>query len=549
MVPPKMTSILTRSSHQLTLILCLALAVLTLGVYWEVQDHDFVDYDDQEYIVQNPRVRSGLTLEGLTWALTTPHANNWHPLTWLSHMLDADLYGLNPKGHHWSSVVLHIANAILWFLLFKRMTGAQWESAFVAALFAIHPLHVESVAWVSERKDVLSTFFWIMTLWTYVGYTGSPGLWRYGICLFLFTLGLLAKPMLVTLPFVMLLLDYWPLRRLSFDAPRGQSRWHLLLHLTGEKTPFFVLAACSSIITFLVQEGSGAVVSVIPLQIRLANAIVSFGGYIIQMFWPLNLACFYPHPYDALPAWKMTASFLFLMAFSFLTVRAARKSPYLLVGWLWYLGTLIPVIGIVQVGAQAMADRYTYVPLIGLFIMISWGVPEVWGKGHYRRTLLPILSGSLLCCLLLLARQQVGYWRHTISLFEHEIQITRDSYLGHFHLASGLEQQGRLAEAHDHLSEALRIRPGFDLAHYHMGNVLTRLGKLDEAIDHYSRALKLNPGDGKVHNNMGFVLLRQGKAREALHHFTEALRLDPEDALARHNRGVALRKSSESGPR
>jgi hypothetical protein len=537
---------MTRSPHHLALVLCLALAAATLGVYWEVQDHDFVSYDDQEYLVGNPHVNSGLTLEGLIWAFTTPHANNWHPLTWLSHMLDSDLYGLNPKGHHWSSVIIHIVNAILWFLLFKRMTRNPWQSAFVAALFALHPLHVESVAWASERKDVLSTFFGIMTLWTYVNYTENPGIGRYSICLFLFALGLMAKPMLVTVPFVLLLLDYWPLRRLHFGGTNGESRWHLLLHLAGEKTPFFVLAACSSLITFLVQQGSGAVVSVVPLKIRIANAVVSYVSYIIKMFWPLNLACFYPHPFDSLTIWKTTASFLFLVILSALIVRAARERPYLLVGWLWYLGTLVPVIGVVQVGAQAMADRYTYVPLVGLFVMLSWGMAEVLAKRRYGRILMPVVSGFLLCCLLILARQQVRYWTNTISLFEHVIKVTKDNYLGHSILAGGLEQQGRLAEAHYHLLEALRIRPGFDLAHYHIGNVLTKLGKLDEAIDHYSVALKISPRDQKVHNNMGFVLLRQGRPREALHHFTEVLRINPEDALARHNVDIALRKMGEA---
>jgi tetratricopeptide (TPR) repeat protein len=508
-----------------------------LAVYWQVQGHAFVTFDDYQYVVENPHVRHGLTLQGIVWAFTSGYASNWHPLTWLSHMLDCTLYGLNPKGHHFNNLLLHLTNTLLLFWVLRRMTTALWRSAFVAALFALHPLHVESVAWVAERKDLLSTLFWMMTMGAYALYVERPGLGRYLFTLHLFALGLLAKPMLVTFPFVLLLLDYWPLGR------RHQSPFLLM----REKLPFFALTMISSVITFCVQKSWGAVIVSIPLKDRIANALVAYVTYIGKMIWPANLACFYPHPLDTLPLWQVGGSLLLLAGISIFAIRARQRRPYLPVGWFWYLGTLVPVIGLVQVGAQAMADRYTYVPLIGLFLVIAWTVADISSKWLSFKRPLHALATIGLCSLAGLSLLQVRHWKDSITLFQHNIRVTTNNHLAHFHLGRNLEHHGDLREALVHFHEALRLRPDFSLGHYAVGNTLSKLGEVNAAIDHLSRALELDPDLTRAHNNLGCLLIRQGNIKAAAHHFTEALRIDPGDRKARRNLDIAHRRMGSAG--
>lgn len=496
-----------------------------LVVFWQSADHEFVNFDDELYVTRNSHVQAGLTYQGLVWALTTTHVGNWHPLTWLSHMLDCELYGLNPGGHHFTNLLLHIANTLLLFMVLKRMTGALRRSAFVAALFALHPLHVESVAWVAERKDVLSTFFWMLTMGVYVRYVERPGLNRYLLVLLSFALGLMAKPMLVTLPFVLLLLDYWPLGRFQFrqssDDSNSQShesinfsnQRSLIFRLVLEKAPFFALAAVSGVVTFFVQQGGGAVRSlyVFPLDIRIANAMVSYVSYIEKMIWPHHLAVFYPHP-GMLPMWQIAGAGLLLVCISVLVVRAARRHPYLLTGWLWYLGTLVPVIGLVQVGSHAMADRYTYVPLIGLFIMIAWGSCDISERWRYRKIVLAISTGVLLCASMISTGSQVRYWQNSVALFEHTLDVTANNWL----------------------------------AHNNMGIALARRGKFDEAIAHYSETLRIKPDYAPAYSNLGIVFAVQEKAEEAIAHFRKALQINPDYTAARKNLEVALAVQRES---
>jgi len=542
-----------RHNH-LKLIVSLFLTIITLATFWQVQNHEFVIYDDYEYITGNSHAQAGLTFDGIVWAFTTTHVSNWHPLTWLSHMLDCHLYGLNPKGHHFNNVLLHIASTLLLFLVLERMTGALWRSSFVAALFALHPLHVESVAWVASRKDVLSTFFWMLTVLAYVRYVEQPGLNRYLLVLLFFALGLMSKPMLVTLPFVLLLLDYWPLGRFQFGQSVGDSnpktqeavnlRYHrwIGLHLIWEKVPFFVFAAVSSLVTLQSQLGSTASFEVLPLRFRIANALVSYASYIGKMLWPHHLTVLYPHPIDTLPMWQVVGACILLMCISFLVIRQAQQRPYLVVGWLWYLGTLVPVIGLVQVGVQAMADRYTYVPLIGLFMLIVWAGPDLMAKWRHLRIALTVSAGILLSALMISSWIQVQYWKNSIMLFNHALDVTSHNYIAHFHLGNALTQQGKLKLAITHYSEALRIKPDYAHAHNNLGNALAEQGKLNLAITHYSEALRIKPDYAHAHYDLGNALAEQGKLNLAITHYSEALRINPDFMEAQHNLKVTLHR-------
>jgi tetratricopeptide (TPR) repeat protein len=533
---------------------CLFLIVITLAVYWQVSNHEFVIYDDDVYVTENHHVQAGLTHESLKWAFTTTWATNWHPLTWLSHMLDCQLYGLNPSGHHLTNVLLHLANTLLLFLVLKRMTGTTLQSAVVAALFALHPLHLQSVAWVAERKDVLSTVFLMLTLWAYLRYVNGPGLNRYLLILLFFALGLMAKPMLVTLPFVLLLLDYWPLERFRVDpadndtwieaatAGNGERPRSLLFRLLSEKVPFFVLAAASSIVTLLVQQGGGAVkaVEVFPVKIRIANALLSYVNYIGKMIWPHRLAVFYPHPGSSLSMWQPAGAGLFLACVSIATVRAARRHPYLAVGWFWYLGTLLPVIGIVQVGSQAMADRYTYVPLIGLFIIVAWGMFELLERIRHGQILFVFSFVVLISLLMIVSWAQARHWRTSITLLEHTLAVTKNNYIAHTALGTFLKQNGNLDEAIDHYSKALAIKPDFAMAHYNLGQALAHQGELKGAIEHYQQAIRLKPNNVAVHHNLAMALASLGRMEEATEQYAEVARLQPKSAWAHNNLGNAL---------
>jgi len=434
----------------------LFLTITTIIVYWQVRTYDFINCDDNLYVIENPSVFSGLTFKNVIWAFTDAHAGNWHPVTWLSHMLDCQVFGLNPGRHHLTNLFFHIANTLLLFLILRMMTGALWQSGFVAALFALHPLHVESVAWIAERKDVLSTFFWMLTMYSYVRYVRAPGLERYWPVLLFFILGLMAKPMLVTLPFVLLLLDYWPLGR--FNAGASHKNTSAVAGLIREKIPLFVFVAASCSITFFVQKSSGAVRSLedFSFTVRLANALVSYGGYLAKMVWPHSLAIFYPHP--GMPsALKIAGACLMLIGISYVAVKTASKHPYMIVGWLWYVGTLVPVIGLVQVGPQAMADRYTYIPLIGIFIMIAWGIPEAVASWRQKRVCLPVLGIGAVILLSALTWGQAAYWKNSHTLFKHAISVTEKNYTIHYNLGIALFDQGGKTEAITHFAEATRL--------------------------------------------------------------------------------------------
>ncbi|MDA8242332.1 MAG: tetratricopeptide repeat protein [Nitrospiraceae bacterium] len=522
----------------------LFLLAVTLAIFWQVGGHDFVDYDDGRYITENPAVASGLTPEGLKWAFTTGHAGNWHPLTWVSHMLDVSLYGLNPRGHHLTNVVFHAANAILLFLLLNGLTGTYWQSSFVAALFALHPLHVESVAWVAERKDVLSTLFWMLTLTLYVRYVEKPGRLRYLLTLSAFVLGLMSKPMLVTLPFTLFLLDYWPLGRFS-SIREGSSllsgQKNVFTPLIIEKIPFIAFSFASSLVTIYVQYKGGAVSSLdtVPFFSRIINALAAYVGYMGKMFWPLHLAVIYPLP-STESIMKGVSAGLVLAVLSFATVRLARKHPYLLMGWLWYLGTLVPVIGLVQVGRQSMADRYTYVPLIGLFIMIAWGAPIIMGQDRHRRLVLSTLGVLTLLACAAITWQQLGYWRNSITLFSHAIESVPDNDIAHVRLGYALARRGRPDEAISQYTEALRIRPRDAEAHFNMGFTLMQQGKVAEAIDQYWEVLKVDPDHEGAHINMGNALAEQGRLHDALYQYTEALRVNADNAETHFSMGLVL---------
>ena len=530
------------------ILVCLFLVIATLVIYGQVRNHAFVNFDDDLYVTDNYHVKDGLTLENVAWAFTDTQTGNWHPLTLLSHMLDVQLYGMNPGEHHMTNVLFHIANTLLLFLVFRKMTSSLWRSVFVAALFAIHPLHVESVAWVSERKDVLSTFFWILTMWSYVLYIERPGMNRYLTALLFFILGIMAKSMLVTLPFVLLLLDYWPLGRIRFGKLRrdGTGNKELPIHrLIIEKIPFFALSAAVSVVTIIVQHSRGAVGSLdrFPLTIRIANALVSYIIYMGKMFWPVKLAAFYPHP-GVLPWWQVAAACLFLLFISFLAIRSLKQRPWFIVGWLWYIGTFVPVIGLVQIGYQAMADRYTYVPLIGLFVIAAWGVPDlvsrlVSGLNH-KRIGLAASTAALFLILMIISWFQVSYWKNSITLFKHAVEVTSNNHVMHDNLGFALTAGGRADEAIKHFKEAIRINPDDEKTYLNMGIALLSQGKLDECIDYYSEVLRVNPDYAIIRNNLGIVLFHKGKTEEAIAHFREALRIELDYAEAHNSLGVAL---------
>ena len=424
------------------------------------------------------------------------------------------------------------------------MTGEIWKSCFVAALFALHPLHVESVAWVAERKDVLSTFFWMLTMWSYTLYVERPVRSMYFLSLLFFMLGLMSKPMLVTLPFVLLLLDYWPLRRFQFryqDGSRNTQKKSLTISLIREKIPFFILSAASCVVTFLVQKKGGAIGSldVFNFKVRIANTIVSYSEYIGKMFWPVKLSVFYPHP-GILSVWKIIGACFLLVSISFLAIKYSRKYPWLAVGWLWYLGTLVPVIGFIQIGTQAMADRYTYIPLIGLFIMIAWGFPEVLSKWRYKRiTIIPI-AVAVLSILAVTTWFQARYWKDSITLFEHALEVTENNYVVHNNLGFALKEEGRVTEAVENYLAALRINPDFEMAHLNIGVILAGQGDNEAAIKHYKEVLRIKPDFITAYINLGNARLRQGRIADAFNHYSEALRLDPDSAQAYNGLGAVM---------
>ena len=525
----------------------LLLALVTLLAYLPASRDGFVNYDDQDYVTENSVVQKGLTWTGIKWAFTTGHASNWHPLTWLSHMADCELFGLNPGAHHLVNVLFHTVNAVLLLLLLFRMTGALWPAAFVAALFAWHPLHVESVAWISERKDVLSTFFALLTLLAYARYaqhvtgdmcqvtrtnsTSSPVTRHpscfYWLALLFFALGLMSKPILVTLPFVMLLLDYWPLHRLS----SGNGRPATALRLAWEKWPFFLLTIISCVVTFLVQsQRSGDAVAsleLVPLDYRFCNALVSYGLYLLKMVWPVGLAVFYPLP-DHLTWILMAAitSAVILVIISSFVWRAGRAHAYLPVGWLWFLGTLVPVIGLVQVGGAALADRYTYIPSIGVFIAVTFGLCDLADRFQFPKKAIATTAVLILATCLILTENQLRYWHDSETLFAHALAVTKNNHVAHVNLGVALEQKGKLNEALAEYRAAEQLAPELYHIHNNLGNLLDNLGHPNEALIEYRWAVLLNPSLPSLHNGAGMVLAELGRFDEALRQFKEAARLD-----------------------
>ena len=511
------------------------LALVTLALYLPALHHGFVEYDDQQYVTDNPRVQSGLTWAGFVWAFGF-HAGNWHPLAWLSHMLDCQLYGASASGHHLTNILLHVASTLLLFSVLNRMTGTLWRSAAVAALFAWHPLHVESVAWVAERKDVLCAFFWMLTLWFYVRYASQPSIPRYLFTLGSFVLCLMAKPMGVTLPFVLLLLDYWPLQRMSPPhstlAPQAGDRRQTtgILRLVREKIPFFALSAVACVLTLCAQELAIVSTAGLPVSERIAHVLAAYNHYLATMIVPRNLAVYYPYEIH-LPALTITCAILVLGLITLLAITNLRRRPYLMVGWLWYLGTLVPVIGLVQVGDQAWADRYTYLPLIGLF------VPLVWLAVEIVKSRVVLLSASVVVAVGLVATTsvQLRYWQSTRTLFEHTAKVTPQNYMAVTVLGSLLAKEGKLNEAMEYYQTALHYQPAFPEAHFFLGNALDEQGKLPEAVAEYQKALWFRPTQEQTHIFMGMALAKQNKYDEAIAHYNAALKLDPDSAVAHNN--------------
>jgi protein O-mannosyl-transferase len=519
---------------------CLFLVAIIWAVFGQTLRYRFVNFDDEKYVYENPDVTGGLSLKGIAWAFTHVHAANWHPLTWISHMLDCQFYGLNPGGHHFTNVLLHTTATLLLFLVLRRMTGALWRSAFVAALFAIHPLRVESVAWVSERKDVLSGLFFMLTLGAYLRYVRNPwSLKRYLMVALMLALGLMSKPMLVTLPFVLLLLDYWPLGRAA-TLTGQRNKFPIPRQIILEKLPLFGLAAASCLATIFAQHEAIKSIEMISLPLRAGNALISYVAYLRQTFWPAGMAVFYPFSPGAVDVSKVILSSVLLTGISTGVFVLRRHRPYLLTGWLWFLGMLVPVIGLLQVGAQARADRYTYLPQIGLYLALTWAVADFSAGWRHRRLVLGGCSAGILVALIFCARAQTAYWRNSESLWTHALACTSNSLVAHTDLGFALLQQGRVDEAMVHFQQALQIRPGYAEARFNLGNALLQQGRVDEAMVYFQQALQIKPGYADAHFNLGVALVRKGNVDDAMAHFQQALEIEPDDAEARLALGNAL---------
>jgi len=568
--------------RHVVLNMCLLLAVAVMVVFSQTVRYQCVDYDDGDYFFSNSHVQSGLTWHNVAWAFQTKHASNWHPLTWLSLMLDVELFGTDPAGPHLTNAFLHAASTVLLFLWLKRLTGAYWRSALVAALFGLHPLHVESVAWISERKDTLSGLFFMLTLLMYARYVQSDAKHQmsgvrswvsgsYWLAVLFFVLGLMSKPMLVTLPFGLLLLDYWPLRRIVFPtlnpgSSRANSHSSNILHLCFEKLPFFALSAASSAATLVAQKEAVQPLAHISLSIRTMNAIVSYAQYLHKMCWPVNLAIPYPH-YGYPPLWLFGLSVTLILATSLVVMRWGRQLPFLVTGWLWYLGMLVPVIGLVQVGTQSMADRYTYLPLIGMFIVLAWGAGIGLERWRVPRPAITVMAILMLSACAARTMDQLRYWQNTETLFRHTITVETNNDVAYYNLGEYYFSQGRVDMALDCYSKAIELRPTYDDAlnnlgvalagkgklneaiarirdaihynpdkadaYYNLGNIFVMQHKLGEAVSAYQEALQLKPAYPEAHNNLANVLVMQGHTDEAIRHYQETLRLNPAHDTAR----------------
>jgi tetratricopeptide (TPR) repeat protein len=569
-------------------LICLIVVLATLSIYWQVRNFEFINLDDNLHLIENPRLLGGFTLENIKWAFRYDHITYWHPVTWLSYMLNVQLYGMKPGGHHMANVLIHIINGLLLFVIFHKATGALWKSAFVAMMFAIHPINVESVAWVSEHKNVLSTFFWMLTLLAYVYYTKRNSLFIYLLSLFFYMLGLMSKPMLVTLPFVMILFDYWPLERFKSVVPDDSSdkkrfrniisdfRKSSFFYLFIEKVPFFLLSAITIFISSLSLENQGLDVSadVSPIKLRMANALVSYFTYITKMVWPKDLTVFYPYP-NMVSAWKAYGAFLFLICITLLAFRTFKKMPYIGVGWLWYMGTLFPVIGFVQAGLwPAMADRWAYVPFIGLFVIVAWGCSEFAHTYGVDQKWLNSATAMLLIIFIVASWIQIGYWKNNKSLFKHALNVSEQNFVAYNNLGIAMTKEGNAHNALRYLEKALKIHPFRYKVYVNIGNAYTTQGKMDEAIQNYIHALRINPnyeealfnlGNAyskkkifdkaiinysialhlnpnlyQAHNNLGIILASLGHIDKAIEHYNNAIRINPYFVKSYSNLGLAL---------
>ena len=564
--------------------ICAVLVGITWFVFAQTVRHQFVTYDDPQYVYANPDVSAGVSLPRISWAFTHTIAGTWHPLTTISHMLDCQLYGLNPAGHHFTNVLFHTIAVVVLFFVLQQMTGCLWRSAFVAALFAIHPLHVESVAWVSERKDVLSAVFFMLVIGAYVRFVRAPSFTAYVLVLLFFVLGLMSKPMLVSVPFVLLLLDYWPLGRITHVGspkaperqPASSSQWPVIRRLVAEKVPLFALSAFSSVVTLFTQFQSTGTMSQLPLPWRLNNAAVSYAVYIWQMFWPVRLAAFYPHPNDQLHLWQVLLAIAFLIAVTLLAIHWRKERPYIFTGWFWYVGMLVPVIGLVEAGEQAHADRYTYLPQIGLYVLITWGITDLMTSIMTRRSrsrplmtgrqspaggarknparsrracgnnpgigyqaLYAAIAAAIIMLLSWRALVQTSYWKNSEALWNHTLAVTSDNDVAYYNLGYLFLQRGDLDSAISHFETALQIRSRNNAAHYNFGgapiennlaNLLAQKGRLNEAVDHYHNAMRLRPGYGDPYLNLGNVLFQQGRMSDAMAQWQKAHATESKDA-------------------
>lgn len=531
------------------LLIAVVLAAAIWFSYGQMIGHGFIHLDDNAYVTANPMVRDGLSAKGVLWAVRTPRTANWHPVTWLSHMVDVSLFGMNPAGHHLTSLLLHALNSLLLFFLFRDMTGQALPSALTAALFALHPLHVESVAWIAERKDLLSTLFMILTLWGYREYVRRPGGIRYLGIIVWYGLALMSKPMAVTLPFVLLLLDFWPLGRVASlpvrdaDPDRVRSGRSLIL----EKAPLFAMALGACIITWQAQERAGAIANDwFPLTQRVANAIVSYVLYLEKMAWPVNLAIFYPHP-GPLPLFKVLSAGIFILTVTLAAIRVAGRFPWIVVGWLWFLGMLVPVIGIVQVGGQAMADRYTYFPLVGIAFAFSWSGAALARRWRRGRPVLAVLACLWMAGLCVATHAQVARWHDSVRLFTHSLSATRDNALAHMALADALADQNRIEQARRHYRRAIELAPDLAAAHNNLGNMLRRSGRLEEAEAAYRAALKLKPGGFLARMNLSRVLFMMKRTDKAIAHGRLALKAAPPSAEACVTLGILFYRMGQPG--
>ena len=544
------------------------LFLVVLGTFWPAVHNDFVGYDDPVYVTGNGHVQQGLSWKTVKWAFTTSEGGNWHPLTWISHMIDCQLFGVSPSEHHFASIVIHALNAVLVFVALFNLTGELWRSYVVAAFFGLHPLRVESVAWIAERKDVLSTFFFLITLLAYARYISrksqgrEKSVWPYRLCLVFFALGLLSKPMLVTLPFVLLLLDYWPLRRFeeaqklksggqtskieppSAEASQSKLEFPVAVNLLIEKLSFFLIASIVGIITFAVQRKGGAMTLVVPFYARVENALISYCRYIAKTFYPVKLAVFYPYEFN----WPIIAIVLAAILLAAITVAAflwRRQCGYLFTGWLWFVGTLIPVIGLVQVGEQAMADRYTYIPSIGLFLALVWGAHDLMRRWRFHDRFCGAFAAALAVVCIVKTRDQIGLWKNNETLFTHAAGVTQKNYIAHNNLGVTFERAGHLEEAASEFRQALADKPDYAQAHKNMGVVFERKGDFTNAVQEYRTAISLNPNLADAYNALGAFFSAHDRLDEAIKEFQEALVLKPDYPEAHFNLGVAYGRKGQ----